>query len=97
MVEVTNDTDLVLTDAGAETHMIFILKRDLNNFALFECLKDEEGKKLLTESQVESLCDKVKSIVMSESNIVDVHAPVNVCGDIRGQFQDLLDAFEVGG
>ena len=38
-----------MTDAGAETHMIFLLKRDLNNFALFECLKDEEGKKLLTE------------------------------------------------
>jgi len=29
--------------------MMFILKRKLNNFALFECLKDEEGKKLLTE------------------------------------------------
>ena len=29
--------------------MIFILKRDLNNFALFECLKDEEGRSKLTE------------------------------------------------
>ena len=29
--------------------MIFILKRDLNNFALFECIKDEEGRNKLTE------------------------------------------------
>ena len=42
-------SDLVFTDMGAETHMIFIFKRDLNNFALFECIKDEEGRKLLTQ------------------------------------------------
>ena len=43
------NNELTLTEGGPETHMIFLKKRDLNNFALFECLKDEEGKQKLTE------------------------------------------------
>jgi len=34
---------------------------------------------------------------MEESNVQPVNAPVNVCGDVHGQFYDVLELFNKGG
>ncbi|VDP41354.1 unnamed protein product [Schistosoma mattheei] len=50
---------------------------------LYECNQ-------LTEAQVKSLCEK-------ESNVQNVRSPVTVCGDVHGQFHDMMELFRIGG
>lgn len=51
----------------------------------------------LPEADVKNLCDKAREILAEESNVQPVRSPVTVCGDIHGQFQDLLELFRIGG
>ena len=46
---------------------------------------------------MKALCDIVRSILMEESNIQPVSSPVTICGDIHGQFWDLLELLRKGG
>ncbi|KAL4500545.1 hypothetical protein ABPG72_002969 [Tetrahymena utriculariae] len=53
-----------------------------------ECIK---------ENEVKNLCNKAREILVEESNVQRVDAPVTICGDIHGQFYDLMELFTVGG
>ena len=48
----------------------------------------KEGK-CLTENALKELCNKVKEILIEESNIMSINTPLVVCGDLHGQFYDL--------
>ena len=65
---------------------------DLDNW--IETLKQ---CKLLKESQVKILCEKAKEILKKEPNVVQVKTPVTICGDIHGQYFDLMELFKIGG
>ena len=51
----------------------------------------------LPEPDVKVLCDRAREILIEESNVQPVKCPVTICGDIHGQFQDLLELFRIGG
>jgi serine/threonine-protein phosphatase 4 catalytic subunit len=53
--------------------------------------------KYLPEEEVYELCRKGKEILIEEGNIQRVDTPVILCGDIHGQFHDLLQLFKKGG
>lgn len=65
-------------------------------FEIDKVITDLKSLKLVSEKDVKTLCEKAKEILMDESNVVCVQAPVTICGDIHGQFQDLLKLFETG-
>ncbi|RWR92636.1 phytochrome-associated serine/threonine-protein phosphatase [Cinnamomum micranthum f. kanehirae] len=58
--------------------------------------KVKEGSHLM-EDELQLLCEYVKEILIEESNVQPVNSPVTVCGDIHGQFHDLMKLFQTGG
>ena len=62
---------------------------------------------LITSSRLTVLCRcelnwqscvvQAREILAKESNVQEVKCPVTVCGDVHGQFHDLMELFKIGG
>lgn len=66
------------------------LKKDgIKSFAGTKCL--------LSEFQINNLIERSTRIFKSQPTLLYLSAPVNICGDIHGQFNDLIWWFKCGG
>ena len=65
---------------------------------LLEVRTAKPGKMVkLQEQDILGLIRTVKSVFMEQPMLVEVAAPVKVCGDVHGQYYDMLRLFEYGG
>lgn len=70
----------------------------MDHFSKLECqLKSLTNFKSPGEADIISICEKAKEIFITEENVLAIKCPVTICGDIHGQFRDLMQLFEIGG
>jgi len=65
---------------------------------LLEVKGSKPGKQVnLAENDIKALCMAAREIFISQPILLELEAPLKVCGDIHGQYYDLLRVFEYGG
>lgn len=65
---------------------------------LLEVRGSRPGKQVtLTENEIRFLCTKAREIFIQQPILLELEAPIKICGDIHGQYYDLLRLFEYGG
>jgi serine/threonine-protein phosphatase PP1 catalytic subunit len=69
---------------------------------LIELLLSARNKKPGTPVDLQAndatqLCNQARDIFMSQPMLLELGAPIKICGDVHGQYTDLLRLFEYGG
>ncbi|KAL3233530.1 Serine/threonine-protein phosphatase 2B catalytic subunit A1 [Nakaseomyces bracarensis] len=74
---------------------VFDRSTGLPNHLFLRELFKAEGR--ITEDQALRILSMATECLKKEPNLLTVPAPVTVCGDIHGQYYDLMKLFEIGG
>ncbi|KAJ6244415.1 serine/threonine-protein phosphatase [Anaeramoeba flamelloides] len=64
---------------------------------LFNSGGKNNKKFALKEHEVKRIVLEARQIFLSQPMLLELHAPIKICGDIHGQFHDLLRLFDQGG
>lgn len=51
----------------------------------------------LAEHEIKLLCQRARPILLSQPMLLELEAPLKICGDVHGQYTDLLRLLEYGG
>lgn len=67
-------------------------------FSWFTVRGSRQNKSVqMSEAEVRGLCLKSREIFLQQPILLELEAPLIICGDIHGQYTDLLRLFEYGG
>ena len=75
----------------------FYLNQKMEQLDLDAVLSHLQKGQHLDEKCVTMLLVKLLEVLYSEPTLLELHAPITVCGDIHGQLFDLFELFETGG
>ncbi|GMP82573.1 hypothetical protein CsSME_00036817 [Camellia sinensis var. sinensis] len=54
-------------------------------------VRGKPGKQVqLSKSEIKQLCVVSRDIFLQQPNLLELEAPIKICGDIHGQYSDLL-------
>lgn len=51
----------------------------------------------LSENEIKHLCQRARPVLLSQPMLLELEAPLKICGDVHGQYTDLLRLLEYGG
>mmetsp|Transcript_30709 Transcript_30709/g.35005 ORF Transcript_30709/g.35005 Transcript_30709/m.35005 type:complete len:354 (+) Transcript_30709:131-1192(+) len=51
----------------------------------------------LAEHEIKLICQRVRPILLQQPMLLELEAPLKICGDVHGQYTDLLRLLEYGG
>ena len=51
----------------------------------------------LNADEIHQLIDASTTIIANQPALLELEAPISICGDVHGQFSDLMELFQVGG
>jgi serine/threonine-protein phosphatase PP1 catalytic subunit len=51
----------------------------------------------LSVQDATNLCNQAREVFLSQPMLLELGAPIKICGDVHGQYTDLLRLFEYGG
>ena len=65
---------------------------------LLKAAKEKPGKPVdLSEEEITSLCQQVREVFLKQPMLLQLESPIRICGDLHGQYYDLLRLFKHGG